>query len=247
MANQVDPRTAWGQVGAEGRAGIAYDAGLRAYMLKIYNYMASGVLLTGMVSLLVASNSALFSLFFAPTGSPTILGWAAIFSPLIMVLVMSFGMQRMSASTLRMLFFSYAALMGVSMATIFTRYTDASIAQTFFVTAGAFAALSLWGYTTRRDLSAFGKFLFIGLIGLVLALIANIFIQSGPFQLAINIIGVFIFAGLTAWDTQRLKSLYFQLEGEEFLGKTVVLGALSLYLNFVNLFQFLLSFLGNRE
>jgi FtsH-binding integral membrane protein len=146
-----------------------------------------------------------------------------------------------------MLFFSYAALMGVSMATIFTRYTDASIAQTFFVTAGAFAALSLWGYTTRRDLSAFGKFLFIGLIGLVLALIANIFIQSGPFQLAINIIGVFIFAGLTAWDTQRLKSLYFQLEGEEFLGKTVVLGALSLYLNFVNLFQFLLSFLGNRE
>jgi len=247
MANQVDPRTAWGQVGAEGRASVAYDAGLRAYMLKIYNYMASGILLTGMVSLLVANNPALFSLFFSATGSPTILGWAAILCPLVMVLAMSFGMNRMSASTLRALFFAYAGLMGVSMATIFTRYTDASIAQTFFVTAGAFAALSLWGYTTKKDLSAFGKFLFIGLIGLVLAMIGNIFFQSGPLQLAINVIGVFIFAGLTAYDTQRLKSMYFELEGREFMGKVVVLGALSLYLNFINLFQFLLSFLGNRE
>ncbi len=245
MANNVDPRLAAFRAQAQSDAG--YDAGLRSYMLSIYNYMASGVLLTGIVALLVYSTPALFAVFFNQVGSPTILGWVAMLSPLAIILGMNFGLNRMSESTLKGLFWGFAALMGVSMSTIFARYTGASIAQTFFVTAASFGALSLFGYTTKKDLSAMGRFLFMGLIGIVIATIANIFIGSSSLQLAVNILGVLIFAGLTAYDTQRLREMYYQVQGSDFAGKAAVMGALTLYLNFINLFQFLLSFMGNRD
>lgn len=248
MANPVDPRLATTRPTVEA---ASYDEGLRSYMLSIYNYMASGVLLTGVVALLVASNPALLGLFYAENArgglSPTILGWVAMLSPLAMILVMNFGVNRLSETALKACFWGFAALIGVSMSTIFIRYTGASIAQTFFVTAAAYGALSLYGYTTKRDLSAMGKFLMMGLIGLIIAMIANMFIQSSPMQLIINVVGVLIFAGLTAYDTQRLKEMYYQIQGSEFVGKSAVLGALTLYLNFINMFQFLLSFMGNRN
>jgi uncharacterized protein len=245
MANNMDPRL--GAFGARAPADAGYDAGLRSYMLSIYNYMASGVLLTGIVALLVYSTPALFAVFFNQIGSPTILGWIAIASPLVMILGMNFGIHRMSEATLKMMFWAFAALMGVSMSTIFARYTGASIAQTFFITAASFGGLSLFGYTTKKDLSAMGRFLMMGLIGIIIAMIANIFIQSSGLQLAVNILGVLIFAGLTAYDTQRLRDMYYQLQGSDFAGKAAVMGALTLYLNFINLFQFLLSFMGNRD
>ncbi|MEI6486568.1 MAG: Bax inhibitor-1/YccA family protein [Sphingomonadales bacterium] len=245
MANNVDPRL--GAFRAPGAIDAGYDAGLRSYMLSIYNYMASGVLLTGIVALLVYSTPSLFAVFFNEIGRPTILGWAAMLSPLGIILGMNFGLARMSEGTLKSLFWAFAALMGVSMSTIFARYTGASIAQTFFVTAASFAGLSLYGYTTKRYLSAMGRFFIMGLIGILVASVVNIFMHSTGLQLAINILGVFIFAGLTAYDTQRLRDLYYQVAGTDFAGKSAVLGALTLYLNFINLFQFLLSFMGNRD
>lgn len=247
MANNFDPRLGAFRAQAPGVVEAGYDAGLRSYMLSIYNYMASGVLLTGIVALLVYSTPALFAVFFNQVGAPTMMGWVAMLSPLAIILAMNFGLARMSEGTLRALFWGFAALMGVSMSTIFARYTGASIAQTFFVTAAAFGGLSLYGYTTKRDLSAMGRFFMMGLIGIIVASLANIFFKSGSLQLAINILGVVIFAGLTAYDTQRLRELYYQVAGSDFAGKSAVLGALTLYLNFINLFQFLLSFMGNRE
>lgn len=249
MVNSVDPRL--GTVRPRAGAAAGYDEGLRSYMLSIYNYMASGVLLTGIVALLVASNEALLGMFYAVNDagrlSPTILGWIAMLSPLAIVLVMNFGVNRLSEGAMKATFWGFAALMGVSMSTIFIRYTGASIAQTFFITAAAYGALSLYGYTTKRDLSAMGKFLVMGVVGILIAMVANIFIQSSPLQLAINILGLLIFAGLTAYDTQRLKELYSQVQGTEFIGKSAILGALTLYLNFINMFQFLLSFMGDRR
>ena len=245
MANNVDPRLA--PFGAKVATDAGYDAGLRSYMLGIYNYMASGVLLTGIVALLVYSSPALFQLFFRPEGGATLLGWVAMLGPLGMVLAMSFGVNRMSETTLKALFFGYAALMGVSLSTIFAAYTGASIAQTFFVTAASFGALSLYGYTTKKDLSAWGRFLFMGVIGIILATIANFFFQSSALQLAISIVGVLVFAGLTAYDTQKLRDMYWQLNGSSFIGKATVMGALTLYLDFINMVLFLLRFLGNRE
>ncbi|WP_310497158.1 Bax inhibitor-1/YccA family protein [Sandarakinorhabdus sp.] len=245
MANQMDPRLDAFRAQAGDAAGV--DAGLRAYMISIYNYMASGVLLTGIVALLVFSTPALNAVFFNEVGRPTILGWVAMLSPLAMILVMNFGINRLSESSLKAMFWAFAAVMGVSMSTIFVRYTGASVAQTFFITAATYGALSLYGYTTKRDLSAFGKFLFMGLIGLVIAMVANIFIGSSGFQLLINMAGVLVFAGLTAYDTQRLRDMYWDVAGSDFAGKAAVMGALTLYLNFINLFQFLLSFMGDRR
>lgn len=249
MANQVDPRLASIRPTADASAG--YDEGLRSYMLSIYNYMASGVLLTGIVAMLVANNASLLSMFYAQDSvgriGPTILGWIAMLSPLALVLVMNFGVNRLSEGQLKACFWGFAGLMGVSMSTIFIRYTGASVAQTFFVTAASYGALSLYAYTTKRDLSAMGKFLMMGLIGLLVAMLANFFFKSGPLQLGINIIGTLIFAGLTAYDTQRLKGMYYELQGSAFIGKSAVLGALTMYLNFINLFQFLLSFMGARR
>jgi hypothetical protein len=248
MANQVDPRLAGFRPAAE-TAG--FDAGLRSYMLSIYNYMASGVLLTGIIALLVSSNPALMSVFFSASANgsfgPTILGWIAMLSPLAMVLVMNFGVNKLSEGALKATFWAYCALMGVSLSTIFLAYTGASIATTFFVSAASFGALSLYGYTTKKDLSAFGKFLFMGLVGILIASIANMFLKSSGLDLAVSILGVLIFAGFTAYDTQRLKELYYQVQGSDMAGKTAVLGALTLYLDFINLFLFLLRFLGDRR
>lgn len=250
MANPVDPRLATARPTAGADAG--YDEGLRSYMLSIYNYMASGVLLTGVVALLVATNPSLLAVFYTqdPVSGrigPTLLGWVAMLSPLALILVMNFGINKLTEGQLKACFWVFAGLMGVSMSTIFLQYTGASIAQTFFVTAAGYGALSLYGYSTKRDLSAMGKFLIMGLVGILLAMLANFFFKSGPLQLGINILGTLIFAGLTAYDTQRLKNMYYQLQGSDFIGKAAVMGALTMYLNFINLFQFLLSFMGQRR
>ncbi|GGN46011.1 hypothetical protein GCM10011349_12670 [Novosphingobium indicum] len=216
-------------------------------MLAIYNYMTSGVLLSGVVALLVASNVAVRSVFFAASGAPTLLGWIAVFAPLILVFVLGFGINRLSESTAKSLFWVYAALMGVSLSTVLFAYTGVSVARTFFVSAAAFAGLSLWGYTTKKDLSGFGTFLIMGLVGLLIAMLVNMFLRSSMMDLIVSAIGVLLFAGLTAYDTQKLKSLYFEVGGSEFRGKAVVMGALTLYLDFINLFLFLLRFMGDRR
>ncbi|WP_133364862.1 Bax inhibitor-1/YccA family protein [Qipengyuania sediminis] len=218
-----------------------YDMGLRAHMLKIYNYMASGVLLTGIVALLTYSSGLALQFASGP------LMWLVALSPLVIVMAMSFGANRFSTPTLQAMFWGFAVLMGLSMSTLFLRFTGDSIAVTFFATAGAFAGLSLWGYTTKKDLSGFGTFLIMGVVGLLIAMVINIFLQSSALALAVSLIGVLIFAGLTAYDTQRLKREYDYLRGTEFAGKAVILGALTLYLDFINMFTFLLQFMGNRE
>lgn len=218
-----------------------YDEGLRKHMLSIYNYMASAVLLTGIVALASASTGITLAL----VGSPLI--WVVMLAPLGFVLAMSFGLNKMSKGTLNILFWAYATVMGLSLSTIFLVYTGESIAVTFFATAGAFAGLSLFGYTTKKDLSGFGSFLIMGVIGLFIASIVNLFLQSSAMSFVISGLGVLIFAGLTAYDTQRLKEEYAHVRGTEFAGKAVIMGALNLYLDFINMFMFLLRFLGNRE
>jgi len=221
--------------------GVTFDAGLRKHMLSIYNYMASGVLLSGVVALLMANSG----MALAMMGSP--LKWLVMLAPLGFVFAISLGANRFSTGTLQLLYWAFATVMGMSMSTIFLVYTGASIAGTFFATAGAFAGLSLYGYTTKRSLSGMGSFLVMGLIGLIIASLINLFLQSSVLHWAISFIGVLIFAGLTAYDTQRLKQEYEVLRGTEFAGKAVILGALSLYLDFINMFQFLLSFMGSRD
>lgn len=244
--------------GAQATDAVAIDAGLRAYMLRVYNWMASGLLLTGIIAYVVASTPSLLNLFWsvgvAANGArvvqPSLLGWAAMLSPLAFVLVLSFGINRISKSTAQMLFWAFAAAMGASMSNIFLRYTGTSIATTFFVTSGTFAAMSLIGYTTKRDLTAMGSFLLMGLIGIMLASIVNIFLGSPALAFAVSVLGVLIFVGLIAYDTQRIKNDYLSYsyaEGTEEAGKRSVMDALALYLNFINLFQFLLSLMGQRQ
>ena len=248
MANWSDPRIGAGAppTTTAGRD-VAFDAGLRAHMLSVYNYMASGVLLTGVMAALVAYSGLVMSLINPVTGGLSLLGYFFMFAPLGIVLWMSFGINRISTGTAQILFWVYAAMLGVSLSTIFLVYTQGSIATTFFATAAAFAGLSLWGYTTKKDLSAMGTFLIMGLFGLIVAMVINLFLRSSAFDLAISAIGVLIFAGLTAYDTQKIKSIYFQLQGSEFLGKAAIMGALTLYLDFINMFLFLLRFLGSRD
>lgn len=223
------------------------DQGLRAYMLGIYNYMTIAMVITGGVAM--ATANWLINSFVAQQimfGSP--LRWVIMLAPLAFVMVLSFGINKLSASAARAIFFVYAAVMGVSLSSIFLVYSGQSIAQTFFVTAAAFGGLSLFGYTTKKNLSGMGSFLMMGLIGLIIAMVVNMFVQSDMMMFAINVIGVLIFAGLTAYDTQRLKHMYDMVSHSgEMMAKTSVMGALSLYLNFINMFMFLLSFLGNRE
>ena len=223
------------------RSGTVFDAGLRKHMLSIYNYMTSGILLTGVVALLTAQSGLVYSLI----GGPVF--WLVALSPLAIVFAMSFGANRFSKGTLQMMFWGFAILMGLSMSSIFLVYTQGSIATTFFATAAAFAGLSLFGYTTKKDLSGMGSFLIMGVVGLIVAMLLNMWLQSSGLMWAISFIGVLIFAGLTAYDTQRLKREYAVLRGTEFAGKAVILGALSLYLDFINMFQFLLQFMGSRE
>jgi len=219
----------------------AFDLGLRSYMLSIYNYMASGVLLSGIVALLMYSTGMAASMI----GSPVM--WLVVLSPLAIVFAMSFGQNRFSLPTLQAMFWGFAVLMGMSLSTIFLRYTGGSIAATFFATAGAFAGLSLFGYSTKKDLSAFGTFLIMGVVGLIVASLLNMWLQSPGLYWAISFLGVLIFAGLTAYDTQMLKRQYDVVAGTEWAGKAVVMGALNLYLDFINMFLFLLRFMGDRR
>lgn len=247
MADWNDTSRNAQRLGSVPRAGgdvtgrVTYDEGLRKYMLSIYNYMTSGVLLTGIVALVAASTGLAYAFASGP------LMWIVALAPLGFVMAMSFGLNRMSQGTLQALFWSFAIVMGLSMSTIFLVFTGESIATTFFATAGAFAGLSLYGYTTKKDLSGFGTFLIMGVFGLVIAMLLNLFLQSGTLALVISGLGVLIFAGLTAYDTQRLKEQYSYVRGTEMMGKVVIMGALNLYLDFINMFMFLLRFLGNRE
>jgi len=244
MANWPDPRTmAHATASRSGAERAAYDEGLRSFMLKVYNYMASGVMLTGIVAMLFANSG--FAAEIMLGGG--LLKWVIILSPLAIVLAMSFGQNRMSTTTLQAMFWGFATLMGLSMSTIFLVFTGASIAQTFFATSAAFLGLSLYGYTTKKDLSGWGSFLIMGVIGLIVASVINIFLQSSVFHLAISAIGVLIFAGLTAYDTQRIKSMYAYVAGTDMAGKFIVMSALNLYLDFINMFQFLLSFMGSQD
>lgn len=244
MQNQYDPRTTEGLNPAVsvGVPRAARDAGLRSYMLSVYNYMASGVLLTGIVAMTLAMTGVAETIF-----AGGILKWVVIFSPLIMIMIMGARMNRMSTSGMQTFFWAFAAVMGVSMSVIPLIYDGSSIATTFFATSAAFLSLSLYGYTTKKDLSGFGTFLIMGVVGLLVVMIANMFIRSTGLSLAISAIGVLLFAGLTVYDTQKIKSMYAHVAGTDMMGKTVIMGALTLYLDFINMFQFLLSFMGNRE
>src|SRR3954465_2315826 len=235
MANWQDPQTTGVSAATVGVPRAARDVGLRSYMLSVYNYMASGVLLTGIVALLFAPYAGQVLISASGRGMSG-LGWIVTLSPLAIVFAMSFGMSRMRTGTLQLLFWAFAALMGLSMSTLFLVYTGTSIAQTFFATAAAYGGLSLYGYTTKRDLSGLGTFLIMGVVGLIVAMIINMLLRSPGLDLAISAIGVLIFAGLTAYDTQKIKSMYFAVAGYgEAMAKSAVMGALQLYLDFINM------------
>jgi uncharacterized protein len=241
----------------------AVDAGLRAYMLKIYNYMTIGLAITGLASLGVymaattsepaagairIGSSYLTSFGVAIFVSP--LKYLFMLAPLVMVFVISFGIQRLKPATAQMLFWAFSALMGISLSSIFLIYTHTSIVRVFFITAASFGALSLYGYTTKRDMTGMRSFLLMGLFGIIIASVVNIFVASSAFQFMISVVGVLVFAGLTAWDTQRLKNEYvygYAQAGGDVAERAAITGALSLYLNFINLFTLLLQLLGQRD
>ncbi|WP_353205665.1 Bax inhibitor-1/YccA family protein [Sphingomonas sp.] len=244
MANWSDPRPNASVFQTAGTVGTdTYDAGMRRYMLSVYNYMASAVLLTGIVALGFFASGAAEQVF----GGPGILKWIITFAPLVFVFGMSFGQNRMSSATLQGMFWGFAIVMGLSLSTIFIRYDGLAIAKAFFATAAAFGGLSLYGYTTKRDLSAFGTFLVMGLVGLIVAMVLNAFFPSTIMGLVISIVGVLLFAGLTAYDTQRTKSLYAQVAGTQDEHRTVIMSALTLYLDFINMFLFILRLFGSSR
>jgi FtsH-binding integral membrane protein len=232
----------WAVRGAPaGVAQEAIDVGLREYMLRVYNYMASGLALTGIVAWVAAN----YGFYQAIAGTPIF--WLVLLAPLGLVFALSFGIERMKPGTAQALFWVYSGLMGLSLAGIFLIYTNASIARVFFITGGTFAAMSLYGYTTRTDLSRFGSFLIMGLIGIVIASLVNIFIASSALHFAISVIGVLVFVGLTAYDTQQIKEMYWEGDASGVATKKAVMGALRLYLDFINLFLLLLQFFGQRR
>jgi FtsH-binding integral membrane protein len=247
MANWSDPRPTSAPFGAtaDRARSTAFDAGLRSYMLSVYNYMASAVLLTGIVALGFANSGYMSVLFNPATGGPNLLGWVVMLAPIGIVFAMSFGQGRMQTGTLQALFWSYAVLMGLSLSTIFIRYTDASIAGAFFATAAGFAGLSLYGYTTKRDLSPLATFLLVGVIGILVASIVAIWVPA--LNPVISIVGVLLFAGLTAYDTQRTKSMYDHVRGTQDEKRVVIMSALSLYLDFINMFLFVLRLFGSQR
>jgi len=261
------------QYGTIARAETAViDAGLRAYMLRVYNYMVLGLAITGFAALAIymlsvtgdaaaaakvlrggaeipariAANTYLTPIGYLVFVSP--LKWAIILAPLAFIFVLSFGVERMRPATAQILFWLFAAMIGLSLGSIFMVFTHTSIVRVFFITAASFGALSLWGYTTQRDLSGFGTFLLMGLIGVIIAGLVNLFLQSSMLQWLVSVVGVLVFAGLTAWDTQRLKNeyIYGAMDGEQ-MERSAIMGALSLYLNFINLFTLLLQLFGQRE
>ncbi len=227
-------------------AGVArayeIDEGLRAYMLRIYNYMSLGIGLTGLVAYFTAQTPALMQLIY---GTP--LMWVVFLAPLGVVFFLSARINAISASAAQLTFWVFAGLIGLSIASIFVIYTGTSIARVFFITAGMFGAMSLYGYTTKRDLTGWGSFLFMGLIGIIIAMVVNIFLASAALQFAVSVLGVLIFTGLTAYDTQTIKEMYFEGDDSETASKKAIMGALRLYLDFINLFLMLLRLLGNRN
>ena len=235
----------------------AIDQGLRAYMLRVYNWMASGLLLTGAVAYGIANTPSLLGLFYRTVQTdfgvrvqPTGLATLSMFAPLAFVLALSFGINRMSRPTVQALYWAFCVAMGASLTNIFLLYAHDSIARVFFITAAMFAGMSIWGYTTRADLSRMGSFLMMGLFGIVIASVVNIFVGSSAIQFAVSLIGVVVFTGLTAYDTQRIKATYTQFayaEGVDGAAKRSVYDALSLYLNFINLFMIMLNLTGNRN
>ena len=235
------------------------DQGLRAYMLKVYNYMASGVLLTGIISLIVFKFSGGMNITLGPTGFTGLTNpfgellfnsgfkWLVMLAPLGIVIYLSFGIAKMSASKAQSTFWVFAALMGASLASIFIIYTQMSIARVFFITSGTFGAMSIYGYTTKRDLTKLGSFLMMGLFGIIIASVVNMFLKSSMMHFVISILGVLIFVGLTAYDTQKIKNMYLVSDSGELMGKKAVMGALTLYLDFINLFIMLLRLFGQRR
>ena len=251
------------QIGTQAgtQAGAATDAGLRSYMLSVYNYMTGGVAFTGLTAyaLFNASTTTDQSVavgkmgkhLLTPLGKmiyTTPLMWVVMLAPLAFVLLLSFRVYKMSLPATQIAFWAFAAVMGASLSTIFLRFTGASITQVFFITSAAFAALSLYGYTTKKDISGWGSFLIMGVVGLILASIVNIFMQSSAMQFAISVIGLLVFAGLTAYDTQQIKDHYYEVAHDTaVMGKAAIMGALNLYLDFINMFQSLLSLIGDRD
>ena len=253
MADFDNRGIARAQVGLDRAAAHEVDEGLRSYMLRVYNYMAIGLGITGV--------AAMATYMMAVTQTPTGLQltgfghliyssafkWVVMLAPLGIVFFLSARVQKMSVPGAQLAFWIFAGLMGLSLSSIFLVYTGASITRVFFVTAAAFGALSLWGYTTKKDISGWGSFLFMGLIGIILASVVNIFLGSSALQFAISVIGVLVFSGLTAYDTQQIKEMYYEGDGEAIAGRKAIMGALRLYLDFINLFIMLLHLFGNRE
>ncbi|MBT6607979.1 MAG: Bax inhibitor-1/YccA family protein [Rhodospirillaceae bacterium] len=221
------------------------DVGLRAYMLKVYNYMCIGLGLTGAVAFATSTSPAMTAMMQAIYGTP--LQWVVMLAPIGLVFFLAAKVNSMQASTAQTVFWVFAGLMGLSMAYIFVAYTGESVTRVFFITAGAFAGLSLYGYTTKKNLSGMGSFLIMGVIGLIIASVVNIFLASTALQFAISVLGVLIFAGLTAYDTQKIKAIYLESDGTAVAEKKAIMGALTLYLDFINMFIFMLHLFGNRE
>ncbi len=239
MAEDIKARLSLGATAAER---TAIDRGLRAYMLRVYNYMASGVALSGIVAALMASSPALMQAIYG-TG----LQWVVMLAPLGFILVLSFGVNRLSAAATQALFWAFAAVMGASLSWIFLAFTGTSIVRVFFITTATFGAMSLYGYTTKRDLTGMGTFMFMGLIGIIIASVVNIFLASSALDFAISVIGVLVFVGLTAYDTQKIRNMYFEADSAEVATKKAVMGALTLYLDFINLMIMLLRLFGERR
>lgn len=240
MSN-IEDKTVWrAQRGAEVADGI--DMGLRSYLSRVYMFMAFGLLLTGGVSYAVANSPEMLQLIF---GTP--LKWLVIFAPLGLVFFMSYRINTLSFATAQALFWVYSAMVGMSLASLFLAYTGTSIARVFFITSSMFGVMSFYGYTTRRDLSGMGSFMFMGLIGIIIASIINMFMQSSAMQFIISFVGVIVFTGLTAYDTQTIKLMYYAGDDEEAMGKKALMGALRLYLDFLNLFIYMLHFMGDRR
>ena len=236
MANGFDPRLAAAQRGA---AVERVDEGLRSFMLSVYNYMGLGLAITGLVAFIVASTPALYVPIFT-----TPLKWVVMLAPLGFVFFLGARIGHMSVSAAQLTFWAFAAVMGLSLASIFLVFTGESIARVFFITAATFGAMSLYGYTTTRDLSGWGSFLFMGLIGIIIAMVVNIFLVSSALHFAISVIGVLVFTGLTAYDTQRIKEMYYEVDASDVAARKAIMGALSLYLNFINMFVMLMHLFG---
>ncbi len=233
-------------VSAQTGSAALIDEGLRAYMLRVYNYMSIGLGVTGVVAYFfyqyTTSNEAVYNAVYQGP-----LMWVIALSPLAFVLVLSFGINKMSFATAQMTFWAFATVMGLSLSSIFVAYTGTSIARVFFITAATFGTMSLYGYTTKRDLTGMGSFLMMGLIGVIIAMVVNIFLQSSALAFGISVLGVLVFVGLTAYDTQKIKEMYVELDSSEVMGKKAIMGALRLYLDFINLFLMLLRLFGNRN